>query len=236
MEQTFWAHKSVDIPEGVSIGKNTKIWHNTQVIKGAIIGEDCVIGHNCYISSQAVIGNGVKIGANVGVWDLVTLENYVFVAPSVVFTNDLTPRAKYPKQKFPEYGKWLSTIVKEGASIGANSTILCNTIIGKYAMIGAGTIVTKNMQEDYAIYTGFPGKRIGWACECGQRIIFTKMSRKTERHVERRISCGGEFGIWEEAKCEFCKRRYMRDYFFSEIQNKEISKVVPIYNGDKLYM
>jgi UDP-2-acetamido-3-amino-2,3-dideoxy-glucuronate N-acetyltransferase len=187
IKNKFWAHKTAEIEKGAKIGKGTKIYHHCQILKGAQIGENCVIGHNCFISSKAKIGNGVKLESNIDVWDLITLEDYVFVGPSAVFTNDLTPRAKYPKKKFPKYGKWLPTLVKEGATIGANATILCGIKIGKWAMIGAGAVVTKDV-PDYAIVVGNPAKIIGWACECGNKLEFKK----------------------GRAVCKICKRKYKK--------------------------
>lgn len=167
----FWAHPSAIIDDEAHVGSDTKIWHHTQVLAGAYIGTRCSIGHNCFIGGKAYIGNGVKIESNTDVWDLVKLENYVFVGPSAVFTNDLNPRAKYPKKKFPQFGTWLPTIVKKGATIGANATILCGITIGEYALIGAGSVVTKNIPP-YALIIGIPGKLAGWICECGTKLTF----------------------------------------------------------------
>lgn len=164
-------HKTAEVQEGAWIGKGTKIWNNSQVFKGAKIGENCVIGHNCLISSKAKLGDGVKIESNVDVWDLVELEDYVFVGPSAVFTNDMNPRAKYPKSENPKFGKWLTTLVKKGASIGANATIVCGHTIGKWAFIGAGSVVTKDI-PDYAIAYGNPAELKGWMCECGNKLEF----------------------------------------------------------------
>ena len=128
-----------------------------------------MIGHNCFVGARAKLGNGVKLESNVDVWDLVTLEDYVFVGPAAVFTNDMNPRAKYPKKKYPHYGKWIPTVVKQGASIAANATIVCGVTIGKNAFVGAGTVVNKDV-PDYAIVVGVPGKIIGWMCECGNKL------------------------------------------------------------------
>lgn len=173
MKNKFWKHKTAEIEKGAKIGKGTKIYQNSQVKKGAQIGENCIIGHNCFISSRAKIGNNVKLESNIDIWDLVTLENYVFVGPSAVFTNDLTPRAKYPKKEYPQYGEWFPTLIKEGATIGANATILCGIEVGKWAIVGAGAVVTDNV-PDYAIVVGNPAKIIGWACECGNKLEFKK--------------------------------------------------------------
>jgi len=183
-----WSHKTAEVSSQAKIGAGTKIWHNSQVMANAQIGKNCIIGHNCLISSGAKLGNGVKLESNIDVWDLVTLGDYVFVGPSVVFTNDPNPRAKYPKKDYPQYGKWLPTLVKEGTSIGANATIICGITIGKNAFIGAGSVVNKNV-PDYALMVGVPAKQIGWICECGNKIEFN--ANKTE--------------------CPICKRKYIKE-------------------------
>lgn len=183
----FWFHKTAEIQKGAKIGKGTKIWQNCQILEGAEIGENCTIGHNCFVGSRAKIGNGVKIESNTDAWDLVILEDFVFVGPSAVFTNDLNPRAKYPKKKYPNYGKWLPTLVKKGATIGANATIVCGNTIGRWAMIGAGAVVTKDV-PDFAIVAGVPAKIIGWVCECGNKLEF-----KNKKMI-----------------CRICKRRYIK--------------------------
>lgn len=187
IKNKFLVHKTAEIEKGAKIGKGTKIYQNCQILKGAQIGKNCVIGHNCFVSGKAKIGNGVKLESNIDVWDLVTLKDYVFVGPSAVFTNDLNPRAKYPKKKFPQYGKWLPTLVREGATIGANATILCGIVIGKWAMVGAGAVVTKDI-PDYAIVVGNPAKIIGWACKCGNKLEFKK----------------------GKTTCKVCKRKYQK--------------------------
>jgi UDP-2-acetamido-3-amino-2,3-dideoxy-glucuronate N-acetyltransferase len=190
----FFVHKTAFIDKDCKIGKGTKIWHHSQIQKGAEVGENCIIGHNCFVGGKAKLGNGVKLECNIDVWDLVTLEDYVFVGPSAVFTNDINPRAKYPKKKYPQYGKWIPTLVKEGTSIGANATIVCGITIGKCAMIGAGAVVTKDV-PDYAIVAGVPARVVGWMCECGSKLIFvdnkakcTKCSREY-RKKDGRVSC-----------------------------------------------
>lgn len=183
MKNNYKAHKTAEIEKGAKIGKGTKIWHNSQIKKGSIIGNDCVIGHNSFIASGAIIGNNVKIQSNTDIWDKIILEDYVFIGPSVVFTNDKNPRAKYPKEK----DNWLPTLVKEGATIGANATIICNTTIGKWAMIGAGAVVRKDI-PDYAIVVGNPEKIIGYICECGEKLKFIK----------------------NKSVCEKCKKEYKK--------------------------
>lgn len=183
MKNNYWHHKTVEIDKGAEIGEGTKIWQNCQIKKGAKIGKNCVIGHNCFIGENVVIGNGVKIQSNVDVWEKVTLEDYVFIGPSVVFTNDLTPRAKYPKSK----NEWLPTLVKEGASVGANATIVCGVEIGKWVFIGAGAVVKENI-PDYGLVVGNPGKLIGFICECGAKLNFLR----------------------GKTKCNVCKKKYQK--------------------------
>lgn len=166
----YWAHKTSEISPEAKIGEGTKIWHNCQILPGARIGNDCVIGHNCFVGSNAEIGNGSKLGSNVDVWDMVKLEEYVFVGPGAVFTHT-NSRAKYPKKKYPQYGKWEPILVKIGATIGANATIIQGSIIGEWAFVGAGAVV-KGAVLDYAVVVGVPARQIGWMCECGNSLVF----------------------------------------------------------------
>ncbi len=164
MNEDYFVHESSFIDDGVIIGSGTKIWHFCHIQDGAVIGKNCSLGQNVNISRKVRIGNGVKIQNNVSVYSGVELEDDVFCGPSCVFTNDLTPRAKYPKWGMSEYHK---TLVKRGASIGANATILCNHIIGRWALIGAGALVVSDV-PDHAVMTGVPAKVSGWICECGK--------------------------------------------------------------------
>lgn len=159
---SYFVHESSYIDENVRIGEDTKVWHFCHIQKGVQIGEKCSLGQNVNISNNVKIGNGVKIQNNVSVYEGVELEDYVFCGPSMVFTNDLTPRSKYPKG--PEGYK--KTLVRYGASIGANATIVCGNTIGIWAMIASGAVVTKDV-PDYALMAGIPAERIGWVCECG---------------------------------------------------------------------
>jgi len=165
-------HKTSEVSSGAKIGEGTKVWHNCQINEGAAVGKNCVIGHNCYVAEGAKIGNDVKIQSNTDVWKDVVLEDYVFVGPSAVFTNDLNPRAKYPKKNFPQYGKWHPTLVKEGATIGANATIVCGSTIGKWAFVGAGAVVKGDI-PDYALVVGVPAVQVGWMCKCANKLLFT---------------------------------------------------------------
>ena len=161
----YFVHESSYIDENVHIGRGTKIWHFCHIQSGAEIGSDCVIGQNVNISNNVKIGDGVKIQNNVSVYEGVELEDYVFCGPSCVFTNDLTPRAEYPKGN----RNYKKTLVKKGASIGANATIVCGHTIGKYAMVAAGAVVTKDV-GDYEMVAGVPAKKIGIVDEMGNVV------------------------------------------------------------------
>lgn len=165
IDKRYFVHESSYIDSDVSIGDGTKIWHFCHVQKGSKIGNNCSLGQNVNIAENVKIGNGVKIQNNVSIYEGVELEDYVFCGPSCVFTNDLTPRAQFPKGK-ETYKK---TLVKCNSSIGANATIVCNHTIGKYALIGAGALVTCNV-PDYALMLGIPAKQEGWVCKCGTRL------------------------------------------------------------------
>lgn len=158
----YFLHESSYVDEGVIIGTDTKIWHFCHIQSGAVIGERCTLGQNVNISNFVKIGNDVKIQNNVSVYEGVELEDEVFCGPSCVFTNDLNPRAKYPKGKV----NYKKTLVKRGATIGANATIVCGHTIGRYAMVGAGSVVTRDV-PDYALMIGIPARQQGWVCECG---------------------------------------------------------------------
>lgn len=161
----YFVHESSYIDEDVTIGSGTKIWHFCHVQKGARIGENCSLGQNVNIANNVIIGNGVKIQNNVSVYEGVEIEDYVFCGPSMVFTNDLTPRSKYPKGT----AGYKKTLVKKGASIGANATIVCGNIIGRWALIASGAVVTRDV-PNYALMVGVPARQIGWVCECGMPL------------------------------------------------------------------
>ncbi len=169
-KKKYYIHKTVEIDENVSIGINTKIWHFSHIQSNAIIGENCSLGQNVNIGSNVIIGNNVKIQNNVSVYEGVELEDYVFCGPSAVFTNIIKPRSEFPQNKSELYQK---TLVKKSASIGANATILCGIIIGKYSLVGAGTVILKDV-PDFALVVGNPGKIVGWVNKKGDRLEFSK--------------------------------------------------------------
>ena len=161
----FFVHESSYIDEDVEIGEGTKIWFFCHIQKGAQIGKNCSLGQNVNISNDVKIGNGVKIQNNVTVYEGVEIEDDVFCGPSCVFTNDLTPRAKYPKGR-ENYKK---TVIKRGVSIGANATVVCGHTVGEWALIGAGAVVSSNVPA-HALMLGVPARRKGWVCECGELL------------------------------------------------------------------
>ena len=161
----FFVHESSYVDDHVKIGKGTKIWHFCHIQSGAEIGENCSMGQNVNVSNNVKIGNGCKLQNNVSVYEGVEMEDYVFCGPSMVFTNDLTPRAKYPKGS----AGYKKTLLRTGTTVGANATIVCGHTIGKWAMIAAGAVVTKDV-KDHALMAGVPAKQIGWVCECGNRL------------------------------------------------------------------
>lgn len=162
--KNYFVHESSYVDQPCQIGKGTKIWHFSHIMKDSIIGESCNIGQNVVISPRVILGNNVKVQNNVSVYTGVICEDDVFLGPSCVFTNVINPRAFIERKE--EYKK---TIVKKGASIGANATVVCGYNIGRYAFIGAGTVITKDV-PDYALVVGNPARIIGYVCECGNRL------------------------------------------------------------------
>jgi UDP-2-acetamido-3-amino-2,3-dideoxy-glucuronate N-acetyltransferase len=162
----YFAHETAVIDPGCTIGEGVKIWHFSHIMPNCIIGENCNIGQNVVISPEVVLGKNVKIQNNVSIYTGVVCEDDVFLGPSMVFTNVINPRSAVNRKS--EYAK---TVVKKGASIGANATIVCGHDIGAYAFIGAGAVVTKNV-PDYALLVGNPAKQIGWVSEYGHRLNF----------------------------------------------------------------
>ena len=168
MKNNVFVHESSFVDEPCDIGAGTKIWHFSHIMKNCIIGENCVLGQNVNVADNVRIGNNCKIQNNVSIYSGVTLEDYVFCGPSMVFTNDINPRCEFPK-----HGNYKTTLVQKGATIGANATIICGHSIGKYAMVGAGAVVTKDV-GDYELVVGNPAKVIGHVCRCGEKISVIK--------------------------------------------------------------
>ena len=163
-DRPYFAHESAFVDEGVDIGEGTSIWHTSHILTGSRIGKNCKIGQNVVVGPRVTVGNGVKIQNNVSVYEGVTLEDYVFCGPSMVFTNVFNPRSEIPRMN-----ELKQTLVKRGTTLGANSTILCGITIGRYAFVGAGTVVTKDV-PDHALVVGNPGRVTGWMCLCGVKL------------------------------------------------------------------
>jgi UDP-2-acetamido-3-amino-2,3-dideoxy-glucuronate N-acetyltransferase len=181
----YFVHESSYVDEPAEIGEGTRIWHFSHVCGGAEIGRNCSIGQNVLIAKNVRIGDNVKIQNNVSVYEGVTLEDEVFCGPSMVFTNVTTPRSGTPRNTAADYAK---TLVRKGATIGANATIVCGSTLGEYAFVGAGSVVTKDVPA-YAMVYGNPARVRGYACECGIKLAF-------------------ENG---RAQCEQCSRSYEQD-------------------------
>ena len=164
----YFAHNSAVIDEKSMIGDGTKIWHFSHIMKSSQIGKNCNIGQNVVISPEVILGNNVKVQNNVSIYTGVICEDDVFLGPSMVFTNVINPRSAVVRKN-----EFINTIVRKGASIGANATILCGNNIGKYALIGAGAVITKDV-PDYALMVGNPAIQIGWVSKFGNKLIFDK--------------------------------------------------------------
>ncbi len=169
-EKKFYINEHAVIDDNVEIGEGTKIWHFSHIQSGVKIGKKCVLGQNVNVGNNVTIGDYCKIQNNVSIYEGVTLEDYVFCGPSMVFTNILDPKCKYPQVGAQFYVK---TLVKEGASIGANATIICGNALGKHCLIGAGAVVTKDV-PDYALVVGNPARIVGWVSEAGKKLVFDK--------------------------------------------------------------
>ncbi|MDD2477338.1 MAG: DapH/DapD/GlmU-related protein [Dysgonamonadaceae bacterium] len=181
MEKEYFVHESSYIDENVTIGKGTKIWHFCHVQKGVKLGDNCSLGQNVNVANNVKIGNGVRIQNNVSVYEGVEIEDNVFCGPSCVFTNVNAPRSHYSV-----HGHYAKTLIKWGASLGANSTIVCGHTVGCCSLIAAGAVVTKDV-KDYALMVGVPAKQLGWVCECGNRLcddlvcsVCTKKYKETD--------------------------------------------------------
>lgn len=178
MASDFRAHDSAIVEQGAEIGRQTEIWHHAHVRSGARVGAECMLGKNVFVDRGVTIGDRCRIQNNVSIYNGIELEADVFVGPSVVFTNDRTPRAGSVEWTV------LPTLIRQGASLGANSTILCGITVGRYATVGAGAVVTRDV-EDHWLVTGNPARHVGWVCSCGSVI-----GRGTERPLSQCPTCG----------------------------------------------
>lgn len=178
----YFVHESAYVDEGAKVGRGARIWHFCHVMPGAEIGEESSLGQNVFVAKGVKVGRGCKIQNNVSLYEGVILEDYVFVGPSAVFTNVRTPRAAFPRNRSEDY---LKTVVRRGATIGANATIVCGVTLGEWCFVAAGAVVTSDVPP-YALVAGVPARQVGWVCECGGKLVFE--------------------GV--EALCRTCGRRY----------------------------
>jgi UDP-2-acetamido-3-amino-2,3-dideoxy-glucuronate N-acetyltransferase len=184
----YFVHPSSFVDEGAVIGRGTKIWHFCHVLPGAVIGERCTIGQNCVIMPGTRLGANCKLQNNVSVYEGVELEDDVFCGPSMVFTNVSTPRSHVSRR-----GEYERTLCKRGASIGANATIVCGVTIGRFSLVGAGAVVTKDV-KDHALVVGNPARQIGWVCGCGERLKLAAGRGTCARCGSAWEEQGGELG------------------------------------------
>lgn len=185
MEKPYFVHGSSHVDESCEIGEGTKIWHFSHIMNGCKIGGNCTIGQNVVVSPGVILGDGCKVQNNVSIYTGVVCEDGVFLGPSCVFTNVINPRAFIERKH--EFRK---TLVRRGASIGANATIVCGHTIGKYAMVGAGAVVTRDV-PDHALVYGVPARLKGYVCRCGERLFF-------ENGTAACPSCGARYGLSED--------------------------------------
>lgn len=164
----YFAHESSYVDDNVNIGDNTKIWHFSHVLSGSNIGENCSFGQNCVVGPKVNIGNGVKVQNNISIYEGVEVEDDVFLGPSMVFTNVINPRSFIVRRE-----EFKITLLKKGCSIGANATVVCGNTIGRYALVGAGSVINKDV-KDFALMVGVPAKQIGWVSVAGNRLEFNE--------------------------------------------------------------
>ena len=177
----YWVHDTSRVDPGAEIGAGTRIWHFSHVMAGARIGRDCMLAQNVFVAGGVSIGNGVKIQNNVSLYDGVTLEDDVFCGPSAVFTNVVTPRSHVSRKH-----AYARTVVRRGATLGANCTLLCGIEVGRYAFVGAGAVVTRDVPP-HALLVGNPARHVGWACACGERLGPRRAPEGA--HLERLLIC-----------------------------------------------
>ena len=184
MKPNSFVHKTSVVDAGAKVGAGTKIWHFCHIMRGAVIGKQCILGQNVFIGVGVKIGDRVKLQNNVSVYEGVTLEDGVFCGPAATFTNIPNPRSEIERKD-----RFQKTLVRRGASLGANVTILCGATIGRYAMVGAGAVVTKDI-PDHALAYGVPCRVEGWVCRCGETLLSSRRHRKGS------------------VRCVFCRRKY----------------------------
>ncbi len=198
MDRNFYVHPSSDVSPQASIGEGTKIWQTCQVREGAVIGRNCILSKGVYVDPDVVIGDNVKVQNGVSLYVGVILEDGVFCGPHCVFTNDLEPRAVNPDGSLKSPTDWTvsKTLVRRGASIGANATVVCGTTIGCWAMVGAGAVVTHDV-PDYGLVYGNPARLHGFVCPCGQKMAVDEDARSPQAASTSMIcpSCGGRVDI-----------------------------------------
>jgi len=189
-EPRYFAHESAYIDQPCSIGEGTKIWHFCHIMKGAKIGRHCTLGQNVVVASSVVIGDGVKIQNNVSLYDGVILEDHVFCGPSMVFTNVNNPRSEIVRKT-----EYRPTLVKRGATLGANCTIVCGHTIGEYAFVAAGAVVTRDVPA-FALVAGVPARQIGWMCRCAAERLSFDGSGNAQCHI-----CGARYRLGSDGVC-----------------------------------
>ena len=194
-------HESSYVDDGASVGDGTKIWHFCHVMPGAVIGERCSLGQNVVVMPRTRIGNNVKIQNNVSIYEGVELEDDVFCGPSMVFTNVINPRSAVSRKH--EYQR---TVVRRGATIGANATVICGVTLGEYAFVGAGAVVTKDVKS-FALVTGVPARQVGWMCRCGERLGAAGTGNR-EQGTEAPGSSGSRFPVPGSLVCSACGTKY----------------------------
>lgn len=173
MELEYFAHESAYVDDGCVIGKGTKIWHFSHIMNGCTLGENCNIGQNVVVSPKVVLGNNVRVQNNVSIYEGVICEDDVFLGPSMVLTNVINPRSAVSRKD-----EYKTTLIRKGASIGANATIVCGNTLGRFCFIGAGAVITKDV-PDYALIVGNPGRQKGWMSEYGETLIFNEQNLAT---------------------------------------------------------
>ncbi len=172
-QQSLFIHETAVVDQGAILGEGVKVWHFSHLMPRCIIGAGCIIGQNCFVANHVILGIGVKVQNNVSLYEGVHCEDYVFIGPSAVFTNVINPRSAIERKD-----QFRKTLIKKGASIGANATIICGNTIGAFALIGAGTVVTKEV-PDFALVVGNPARQIGWVSEAGHRLDFNDSGKAT---------------------------------------------------------